>query len=147
MKRFKMIAVVYLFFLRENKILLLRRQNTGYEDDNYSVTAGHVDDNESLYTAAIREAKEETGLDLSKNDISLVHIMHKKEKDIRMDFFFTAKKWKGEPKNTEPNLCSDLRWFPTDHLPKNIIGHIKQAINSYQNKSYQNKLLYSEIGW
>jgi len=137
-----MIASVYAFFIKDNKILLLKRLNTGYEDGNYSLPAGHVDDNESFITAMAREIKEEIGLAIKKGEINLVHVMHRKEEDIRMDFFFIVNNWEGEPKNTEPDKCSDLSWFPLDNLPKNTISYIIQAI-----KNYQNNLLYSEVGF
>ena len=46
MKRFKLIVAVHLFLLRNDEIILLRRFNTGYEDGNYSLIAGHIDGNE-----------------------------------------------------------------------------------------------------
>jgi len=54
-------VAVHLFFLRDEQILLLRRFNTGYEDGNYSVVAGHVDAGETVTQAAIREATEKPG--------------------------------------------------------------------------------------
>jgi 8-oxo-dGTP diphosphatase len=42
------IPASYLFLERDNRILLLRRSNTGYEDGNYSLIAGHVEANESF---------------------------------------------------------------------------------------------------
>lgn len=85
-QRFKMIASAYLFLVNDGKILLSRRFHTGYEDGNYSVPAGHVEDGETLIECLIREAKEEIGIEIEKKDVSLVHVMHRKEMDIRVDF-------------------------------------------------------------
>ena len=64
--KFKLIATVHIFLTKnDTEILLLRRFNTGYEDGNYSVIAGHNDGNEEVKTAAIREAKEEAGIEIS----------------------------------------------------------------------------------
>ena len=66
MKRFKLIVAVHLFLLRNDEIILLRRFNTGYEDGNYSLIAGHIDGNEWITNAIIREAKEEGNILISK---------------------------------------------------------------------------------
>ncbi len=142
MNRFKVITSVCLFLIKENKILLLRRKNTGYEDGNYGLPSGHVEDNEPFTLAMQRETKEEIGITVLKDDLSLVHIMHRKEKDIKVDIFFTTKIWNGDPINTEPDLCDNLQWFPLDNLPENTIGYVKVAIDNFKNN-----LLYSEIGW
>lgn len=142
MERFKMIASVYGFFIKDEKILLLRRFNTGYEDGKYSLPAGHVDDNESFIVAICREIKEETGVVVKKENIELVHIMHRKENDIRMDFFFLVTSWEGEPTNTELDKCDELAWYPLNNLPNNTISYIKTAI-----ENYKKRILYSEIGW
>jgi 8-oxo-dGTP diphosphatase len=142
MHRFKMIASVYLILVKNNKILLLRRQNTGYEDGNWSFPAGHVENKETLTSACYREIKEEIGLNLKPNAIKLVHIMHRKEKDIRLDFFFTIEKWFDNINNCEPEKCSQLKWFPLDKLPVNTIPYIRRAIHCYSNNIW-----FSEFGW
>ncbi len=130
-ERFKLIASVYLVLIRNNKILLSRRYNTDYFDGNYSFPAGHLDGNETLKQGMVREAKEEIGVDLKPNNLELIHVMNRKiPNDERLDFFFSAKKWLGEPKIIETNKCDDLSWFKLNNLPKNIIPYIKQAINS-----------------
>ena len=58
---FRSPVAVHLFLVKDGSILLLRRYNTGYEDGNYSVVAGHIDGGEQLMAAMVREAREEAG--------------------------------------------------------------------------------------
>jgi len=136
------LGAVHLFLLREGQILLLRRFNTGYEDGNYSVIAGHVDAGETVTQAAIREAREEAGVVLRPADLQVVHVMNRKSNDERVDFFVLVKNWSGEITNTEPEKCDDLAWFPLEALPGNMIPYVRFAI-----ENYQKGLLYSEFGW
>lgn len=142
MHRFKMIASVYLILIKNHKILLSRRYQTGYEDGSYSLPAGHVEDNEPLTSALIREVKEEIGIELNPKDLKLIHIMHRKEADIRIDFFFTTRHYCGKPKNNELGKCDDLNWFSLDKLPQNTIPYILAAI-----RNYLKNIFYSERGW
>ena len=43
--------------------------------------------------------------------------------DERVDYFFTATAWSGEPRIVEPEKCADLRWFPLDGLPDPVVPH------------------------
>jgi len=139
-ERFKLIAPVYLVLIRNNKILLSRRHNTGYFDGNYSFPAGHLDGNETLKQSMAREAKEEIDVVADPTDLELVHIMNRRiPNDEAIDFFFTTKKWQGEPKIMEPDKCDDLSWFEFNNLPQNTIPYIKQAIDSFLNN-----IIYSE---
>lgn len=61
-----MIVSVYLILVKDGKVLLLRRANTGYEDGNYGLVAGHLDGDESATTGMVREASEESGLHSSQ---------------------------------------------------------------------------------
>jgi len=131
-ERFKIIPAVYLVLMKDNKILLSRRYNTGYFDNYYSFPAGHLDGEETFKQAMVREAKEETGIDLDPADLELIHTMNRKiPNNERVDFFFTTKKWLGEPRIIEPEKCDDLSWFELNNLPDNIIPYIKQAIDSF----------------
>jgi len=124
-------------------ILLSRRCNTGFHDGEYSFPAGHLEGDETLIETMIREAKEEIGIELNPEDVKLVHVMHRKEpNEERVNFFFTAEKWRGKPKIMEPHRCDDLRWSEIDDLPTNVIPYIRQAINCFISKTS-----YSEFGW
>lgn len=144
-KRFKLVPACYLVLLKNDKILLLRRYNTGYEDGKYSFIAGHLDGDETFKQAMAREAKEEADIDLSIDKLEIIHIMHRSKidnNDERIDIFMTIDKWKGEIKNMEPNKCDDLKWFPIDEIPNNIIPYIKRAISCIKKRR-----IYSEFGF
>lgn len=144
-ERFKIIPVSHLILIKDGKILLSRRFNTGYEDGNYSVVAGHLDGNETFTSAMVREAREEAGIELRLEDLDVVHAMHRKtlsEANERIEFFLKAKKWQGEPKIMEPDKCDDLKWFAIDDLPANTVPYIRQAI-----ENIRKGIFYSEFGW
>ena len=141
--RYKIVPSSYLIVIDDNKILLARRCNTGFEDGKYGLVAGHGGEGETFSQTLIREVKEESGLVIAQKDLEVVHIMHRKsDHDERVDIFFLAKKWQGEPKIMEPNKCDDMGWFPLDDLPNNTIDYIRFAIEKINDKEF-----YSEYGW
>lgn len=142
-ERFKLVPTSHLILIQNNMILMARRFNTGWEDGNYSVVAGHLDGNETFIEAMVRETKEEANIKIKSTDLEVVHVMHRKcPNEERIDFFLKAKKWQGTVKNMESHKCDDLRFFPLNNLPNNTIPYIKQAISKIQTKKF-----YSEHGW
>lgn len=143
MERFKLIAAAHLFMLKDDQILLSRRFQTGYEDGNYSVPAGHLDGNESITRCMIREAQEEIGIEVNANALEVVHVMHRMTSNGEaMNFFLTATRWEGVPVVGEPHKCDDIRWFPLDQLPPNMVPYVRAAIEYFQAGT-----LYSEFDW
>ncbi len=142
-ERFKLIPSVYLLLVKEGKILLSQRANTGFEDGNYGLVAGHAEAGESMTAAMVREAKEEAGITIHVDDLREVVTMHRNCGDHeRIDFFFTVEAWEGEPKNMEPHVCSDLDWFEIGNLPKTTIDYIREAIGCYESGK-----AYTEFGF
>ncbi|MEK5325726.1 NUDIX hydrolase [Aeribacillus sp. FSL M8-0254] len=131
-ERFKVVAAVHIFLIKDNHILLLRRYNTGYEDGKYSVVAGHLDGDEDLITAAQREALEEAGIEIPYEDLDIVGVMHRKSQEERIDFFLTAFNWHGEIVNKEPDKCDELKWYSLNELPDNVIPYVRRAINNFK---------------
>jgi len=132
MPHIKLPVAVHLFILRDNHILLQRRFQTGYEDGKYGVVAGHINGNEQILDAMLREAKEEAGITLDFNKTRVVQVMHRKKPDEeRIDYFLHCTSWSGEIQNMEPNKCDDLSWFPLEKLPENTIGYVAHAINCF----------------
>ena len=123
MNRNRAVPTVYLIVEEEEKLLIARRCNTGYEDGNYQVPAGHVDPGELPKQAMIREAKEEIGISIHATDLELVHTSYRPPHDEtgnRVDFFFRVHRWSGDIKNVEPDKCDDLRWVTYAALPANM---------------------------
>jgi 8-oxo-dGTP diphosphatase len=141
--RHKVVPASYFILRDQDKVLLLRRFNTGYEDGKYSLPAGHVDAGETFTEALVREVEEEIGITLELQDVRVAHIMHRKSIDSeRVDAFFVAEKWSGEPKNMEPHKCDDLSWYSLSELPVNIIPYVRQALECVHNGKF-----YSEFGF
>ena len=130
--RFKLISAVHLFLVRNDRVLLLRRFNTGYEDGNYSVVAGHLDGGEEVKAAMIREAREEIGIELSYDDVQINQVMHRLSSDERIDFFLHASRWSGDVENKEPHKCDELSWHAFDSLPGNVIPYVRRALSNYR---------------
>ena len=144
-ERFQIIPAVYLFLRKDNQILLSRRFQTGFADGQYSFVSGHLEGDETLREAMIREAKEEANIDLNLDDLKMIHTLHRSSKNNdkeRIDIFFRAQKWNGEIKNMEEDKCDDLGWFTLDDLPDNIVPYVRQTLeNILEGK------IYSEFGF
>lgn len=135
-------VTAHIFFLKENQILLLRRFNTGYEDGNYSVVAGHAELGESITQTAVREAQEEVGVAIHPSDLRMVGVMHRLSTDERIDFFLITRVWSGEIRNMELDKCDELLWCSPNKLPVNTISYIQQAI-----ANFHAGIWYDEFGW
>jgi 8-oxo-dGTP pyrophosphatase MutT (NUDIX family) len=129
-ERFVVVPAAYVFLLRDGvgdtEVLLQLRRNTGYMDDHWAAAAaGHVERGETAYDAARREAAEEIAVgELALEFVTSMQRTRSAEPiDERVDFFFTARSWAGEPTITEPAKCADLRWFPLGALPDPVVPH------------------------
>lgn len=126
-KRQSHIPSCFLFLEKNWNILLSKRLNTWHMDWYYSLISWHVEWRESYKDCIIREAKEEAGIDIEKNDLRLVHIMYKNTNNTedlnRVDLYFHINKWKNNIKNMEEHKCSELSWYNINELPANIINY------------------------
>ena len=134
--RFVVVPASYVFFLRDNRVLLQLRQNTGFMDGHWAAAAaGHVEKGETAYDAARREAVEEVGVtDLELEFVTAMQRTRGGEPiDERIDFFFTCRSWSGEHRIVEPTKAAALEWFPFDALPDPVVPHelaVLQGLNA-----------------
>ena len=135
--RFVVVPAAYVFLLREGdrgtEVLLQFRQNTGFMDQHWAAAAaGHVERGETAYDAARREAHEELGItDVELQfEFSMQRTRSGEPIDERIDFFFTARSWRGQPAIIEPEKCAELRWSPLSGLPSPVVPHEQLALSS-----------------
>ncbi|MGV8161715.1 MAG: NUDIX hydrolase [Candidatus Nanoarchaeia archaeon] len=122
------------FIVQDGKVLMTWNKKVS----NYVPIGGHVDENELPCDAAIREAKEESGLDIelvSPFDKSVssnlvqpvnVHLDHVKEdhKHVNLIYFGIVKG--GECFKIDDE-GKELRWFTKEELDKeNVFPHTKE---------------------
>ena len=143
MERFKSGVCVDIVLTKEidnNKhILLMKRKNTGSDDCMYELPGGHLEVNEDLYEAMIREVKEELLIDLKKEDINLIYLLHHYTGE-RLNFIFTSDIKNLEPKIGEPNKCEELIWVNINKLPNQTTNKVKLIIKDIINKNSYNKM-------
>jgi 8-oxo-dGTP diphosphatase len=127
----RIVPSVFAAIIKDGKVLLLRRSNTGWMDGYYDLPAGHLEDQERLKDGAIRELKEEAGLDARPEDLQLIHVHqnHHVPESPHYGFIFLVKKWSGEAKLMEPNKSDDMGFFPLDKLPTKITPYVKDALD------------------
>lgn len=145
MERFKLIPEVSLVWIKDGKVLLLRRANTGWQDGKYCFPAGHVEEGETMKETGVRESFEEAGLTIDPKNLKFLHVQHRWHTDAgghsRVGFYFTPISDPGEPYNAEPEKCDDMQWFPLDNLP-DMVEPFRAAFDAIQRGEK-----YSEFGW
>ena len=106
-----------------------------YLDNQYDLPGGHLESGEDLYDAMIREAKEELGIEIEREDMQMVHIYHHFEKDM-LKFVFKVKTFKNEIQNLEHEKCKELKWVDIENLPDNTISGIRRELEYIKSKKH-----------
>ncbi len=123
--RRRVVVDVVLLLMRNGRILLRERANTGYGDGAYEPPTGQLAERETIIETAIRVASAEAGITISAGNISLAHVMHDVSVGGRIAFYLTASGWQGE--HTSPGA----RWFAVGNLPTNMLDRSRVALRNY----------------
>lgn len=136
----------YVLIRKDDKLLFVLREHTGFMDDYYSLPAGRVEPQETYAEGAAREALEEVGVTVAPAALNHVFTAHRWNggytPPARTDVYFEAREWSGTPMNKEPERHSKIAWLPADNLPENIMDYQRVALQEMAAGK-----TYGEFGW
>jgi ADP-ribose pyrophosphatase YjhB (NUDIX family) len=107
-------------------IVLVRRKNP---PEGWALPGGFVDYGETLETAAIREAKEETGLDIEL--IRQFHTYSDPQRDPRHHTITTVYVAEAQGTATAGDDAGEVAIFKKDELPEKIVFDHNEILKDY----------------
>ncbi|WP_406376084.1 NUDIX domain-containing protein [Streptomyces sp. NBC_00647] len=144
--RGRSIVGAHLVLVRDGAVLLGRRHpDSAFAPSTWHVPAGHREQGESALACMVRETSEETGITLEASDLALVHTVdqHNSWSLVpRVQLFFAASRWSGEPEVLEPDRCTEWRWWPLDALPDRLVDYTRTALAAIARGES-----YTHLGW
>lgn len=136
--QFPRVGVGVMIF-KNGKLLLARRKGS-HGSGEYAFPGGHLEYMESFEECAMRETKEECGIEIDNikflyiGDLRVYSPKHYIQVSVIAD-------WKsGVPEILEPDKCDGWDWYDMDNLPGPLFSTIQTAIDSYRSdKKYYKK--------
>jgi len=111
---------VAIIITRNKQVLLLKRKNV-HGSGSWSPPGGHLDFGESPEECAIREAKEETGLDVTDVKFRAVtNDLFEAEGKHYITLWMEGECTSGEAVVNAPYEMSEVGWFAWDNLPETL---------------------------
>lgn len=122
---------VAVFIINDKKQILLQKRsaNKRFNPNKWALCAGHVDAGESLESAALRELKEEVGINITTSDLKP---FAEREFTIRDSnshityFYYTKSNLNAKDFIIQKEELSEVKWFNIDE----VIDMIKSKDNS-----------------
>jgi 8-oxo-dGTP diphosphatase len=136
-RHFPQIGIGIIIENSEGRILLGKRKGShgkGY----YALPGGKPEYGEDLVPCAIREAKEETGLDI--DIIRLVSITNDYMPEynkhfVTLGFLARTKGSNQQPQLLEPDKCEGWDWYMPDNLPKPMFPYTPKLLKNFRDNT------------
>jgi 8-oxo-dGTP diphosphatase len=108
-----MVGVDVFVFNKNRRRFLLGKRKGSHGAGLYSLPGGHLEKGETLVDCAIREVKEETGLDVESAVILTARDEFFPVENLQYATIYLFAHYQGddEPKNMEPNKCEGWGWY------------------------------------
>jgi 8-oxo-dGTP diphosphatase len=111
-----------MILIENNKVLLIKRGREPFKDE-WAIPGGRIEDGESAEQCAIREMKEETGLDIEIE--KLIGVYSDPNRDPRGIIAATYIVKKTGGKLIAGDDAAKAKWFELNSLPKLASDHSK----------------------
>lgn len=126
-------ATVNVVVIKRGRVLLMRRENTGWMNGHLGLPGGHALPDESPSRAAAREVNEELGLDLASARFNFLCVYPRFDavagEREKVAYEFVVELSDDEvPTNAEPHRCAELIWCDPKQLPDDTIAEFRQVI-------------------
>ena len=116
--------------IEDEQILLTKRKDF----EVWCLPGGHVDAGETVAEAAVREALEETGLQVKLTRLVGVYSMPKTKAWVNLMILFAAKAVGGKLKAQEAEVL-DIDMFSQDAIPENLLwGHRQRILDAFEDR-------------
>ena len=151
----KTIFTVDICIKHQDEILMLRRSKTKKAFPGWlTLPGGHIDEGENPLSAALREAKEETGISLSPKELRLkfTAIHHHLDREEQYIVFGFLANLASKPTHLIHNIEGSLHWMSKNDLEvdTNLFPPVKYYLNHllsgkgilYNNSLWKNTTLF-----
>ena len=120
---------VNVLIIKDDRILMSRRANTGWLDGHLCLPGGHVEKDETPTQTMVREMREELGVEVGEDELEFVCVVYSTSSPVVYSSYeFRLMNTDYDFINTEPEKCSELVWVSIDALPEETIDRFRSVI-------------------
>jgi len=123
-------VAIKVMILKDGKVLLGMRKKP-FAQGQYEFPGGHLEHMESFEECAIREAREECGIEIEDVNFQCLANVRKYRPRHYVHIGLIADWKSGVPKLLEPDNNEDWDWYDLDHLPTPLFEPCAIIIDSY----------------
>jgi len=113
----------------QNEILIVQQ---AYGKKFYAFPGGVVDPGETPPVAAMREAKEEVGVEVVLNHIIGTYLLKGGGWPDIFATVYTGQIIEGTPSTPDPNEISSVAWYEPDQVPPHLPPDVSAALEDFQ---------------
>jgi 8-oxo-dGTP diphosphatase len=115
--------------IKKGKKILLGKRKGNYGSGTWGFPGGHLEYNEKIEDCAIRETKEEVGINIKNiKKVYFINDVCPKEMEPYVILYVTADYDSGEVEIMEPEYCEEWNWFDWENLPVPLFVHIENLL-------------------